>query len=159
MRVMRLIIAFAAAILVPACIVTAWYLYGQFVTFESDDPYILIRTRTFLLLCLTLATLHVVFLGIPGYFILGWRNALRWWPILLSGFVLGAIPCAVFSWPLQYLGMQSSAVVNGVETMINGVPTVAGWLQFLGAVSFLGACGVSGAAAFWLVQRPVGEAR
>jgi hypothetical protein len=149
---MRLIIAFVVAILVPACIGTGLYLYGQFVTFESNDPYILIRTRTFLFACLALATLHVVFLGIPGYFVLRRRNALRWWSILSSGFVLGAIPSAVLSWPLQYAGMRTSSVMDGVAMMNNGVPTIAGWLSYLGAVAVLGAYGVSGAAAFWLVQ-------
>lgn len=146
---MRLIIAFAAAILAPAIVVTAWYLFGQFATFESSDPYIFIRTRTFSLFCIALAALHVGVLGIPAYLILRWRRALRWWSLLSSGFILASIPIAIVSWPLRY-GEQSSSV-NGVQTMIEGVPTVAGWLQYLGAVSFFGACGFLGAAAFWLV--------
>ena len=66
---------------------------------------------------------------------------------------MGAIPEAILTWPLRYPELQVSAVVNGVQTMINGVPTMAGWLHFLAGVAFLGACGVAGAAGFWLVWR------
>lgn len=150
---MRLILAFLAAICVPACVGTAMYLYGQFMVFEPDAPYILIRTRTVMFACLAISMLHVVVLGIPGFLILRWRRALSWPSILLTGFVLGAIPGAILSWPLQYAGMQASAIHDGVATMIDGVPTLAGWLDYVGGVFVLGAYGVSGAAAFWLVQR------
>ena len=58
---------------------------------------------------------------------------------------------AIFTWPLRYPEMKTSASVNGVKTMIDGVPTLDGWLQFLQGVSFLGVCGTAGALAFWLV--------
>ena len=149
---MRLIIAFAAAVLAPTCALALWYLYGQFVAFDSGDPYIWVRTRGFLLLCLAISAGHVIVLGIPAYLVLRWRGALRWWSALLSGFVLGAIPVGVLSWPLRYPDLKSSATVNGVQTMIDGIPTMAGWLQYLGGLSFFGACGAFAAAAFWLVR-------
>jgi len=37
--------------------------------------------------------------------------------------------------------------------MIDGVPTMAGWVQYLAGVGQMGALGVVGAFAFWLVQR------
>jgi hypothetical protein len=149
---MRLIIAFVAAILAPACALVLWYLYGQFAMFDSNDPYIWIRTRGFLVICLAISGAHVVALGIPAYLLLRCRRVLRWWSVLLSGFVLGAIPAAVFSWPLRYAGPGSSASVNGVDTMIDGIPTTAGWLQYFGGVTFFGACGLLAAAAFWVVR-------
>jgi hypothetical protein len=71
----------------------------------------------------------------------------------LSGFIMGAIPEGILTWPLRFTELQSSAVANGVQTMINGVPTMAGWLQFFAGAAFFGACGVAGAAGFWLVWR------
>jgi hypothetical protein len=150
---MRLIIAFSVAILVPAGFVASWYAFVQFAAFPLDDPYIWIRIRSFLLLCIAITAIHVIVLGVPGYIILRWRNALRWWSILLSGFIMGAIPEAVLTWPLRYSELQLSAVMDGVQTMINGVPTMAGWLQFLVGVAYLGTCGVAGAAGFWFVWR------
>ena len=150
---MKLIIAFSVAILVPACLLSLWYLYGQFLTFKPNDPYIWIRTRGFLVICLAIAATHVVALGLPAYLLLRWRKAVRWWSILLCGFILGALPIAVLSWPLRFADLKSSASVDGVQTMVNGVPTMAGWLQYVSGISFFGACGVAGAAAFWLVWR------
>ena len=147
---MRLIIAFISAVLIPALLMTAWYLYGQFITFEPDDPYIWVRTRGFLALCIVVSAVFVLALGLPAYFLLRRFNIIRWWSTLSVGFILGAIPMAIFTWPLKYPEMKTSASVNGVQTMIDGVPTVAGWLQFIEGVSFLGACGMVGAFAFWL---------
>lgn len=129
------------------------YLVDQFIMFEPDDPYILVRTRTVMFASLAVSMLHVVVLGIPGFLMLRWRRALSWPSILLAGFVLGALPGAILSWSLQYAGSQACAIHDGVATMIDGLPTAAGWLRYLGGVSILGAYGISGAAAFWLVQR------
>jgi hypothetical protein len=149
---MRLLIAFVSAILAPTCALVLWYLYGQFAVFDSSDPYIWIRTRGFLMICLAISAAHVVALGIPAYLLLRWRRALRWWSALLSGFILGAVPVGIFSWPLRYAGPGSSASVNGVETMVDGIPTMAGWLQYLGGISFFGACGALAVAAFWVAR-------
>ena len=157
-RGVRLISAFAAAALAPACILTAWYLYDQFIRFEADDPYIWIRTRTVSLLFLALSTLHVVVLGIPCYIVLRWRNALHARSVLVSGFALGAIPGAIVSWPMQYAGTQYSSVINGVTMIADGVTTTAGWMRFFSGILFLGLCGLSGATMFWLVKQSRREA-
>jgi hypothetical protein len=149
---MKLIIAFSVAILVPPCLVASYCVFEGFATFP-DDPYIWIQTRSFFVLCLAITAMHVIVLGVPGYAILRWRNALRWWSVLLSGFIMGAIPDAIDTWPLGYSELRASAVLGGVQTMINGVPTMAGWLNFFAGVAFYGAFGVASAAGFWLVWR------
>lgn len=155
MSVAKLGCAFIAAIIAPACILTGIYLVDQFIRFGADDPYIWIRTRKTLLLCSAVTSLHVIFLGIPGYLALRWRDEVRARSILSSGVFLGAIPIAILSWPLQYVDTKASSVHNGVATMIEGVTTVAGWFYYLGAVSFFGICGLVSAAAFWFVQRTI----
>ena len=148
---MRIAIAFLSAAALPALLMVSWYLYGQFQTFEADDPYIWVRTKNFAMLCFFVSAAFVALLGLPAYFIFRWFNLVRWWSTLGAGFLLAAVPMAVFTWPLKYPELKSSASVNGVETMIDGVPTMAGWLQFIQGVLFLGACGLVGALAFWLV--------
>lgn len=150
---MRITFAVLAAILAPAGVMALLYLYGQFMTFEADDPYIWVRTRGFLIICLLVSAAYVVVLGIPAYLLLRWRNAVHWWSAIASGFVLGAIPVALIAWPLQHAGHNTSASVNGVPTLIDGVPTTAGWMQYLYGVSQFGALGALGAFAFWLVLR------
>jgi len=149
---MRLILAFVAAVLTPTLVLVCWYLYGQFAMFDSNDPYIWVRTRGFFVICLAISAAHVIALGTPAYFLLRWRGLLRWWSALLTGFVLGAVPVGLFSWPLRYASPGSYASADGVDTMVNGVPTMAGWLQYLRGVSFFGACRLAAAAAFCIVR-------
>ena len=105
------------------------------------------------LLCVAISAAYVIVLGIPTFLLLRWRNLVRWWTTISGGFLLGAVPVAVISWPLRYSELRSSATIDGVQTIINGVPTLAGWLQYLEGLSFMGACGVIGATAFWLIRR------
>ncbi|MBD9481830.1 hypothetical protein IB229_02520 [Pseudomonas sp. PDM14] len=144
---MRLIIAFVAAVLTPTLALVGWYIYGQFAMFDSNDPYIWVRTREFFVICFVISAAHVIALGIPTYFLLRWRRLIRWWSVLFAGFVLGAVPVGAFSWPL-HSSPGSYALANGVQTIINGVPTMAGWLQYFGGVLFFGVCGLTAAAAF-----------
>lgn len=148
---MKLIFSFISAALFPALAMTAWYLFGQFEMFESTDPFIWVRTRGFFLITFFISSCYVVLLGAPAYLVLRHFNLIRWWSALLAGFILGAVPVAVFTWPLNYSGLKTSATIDGVETIINGVPTMAGWIQYIQGVSFFGVCGVVAALAFWLV--------
>lgn len=149
---MKITLAFLAAIAVPPCLITVWYLWGQFAIFEPSDPYIWVRTRRFFVLCTLISAAHVIVLGLPAYAILRWRNVVRWWSTIASGFALGAIPHAVASWPTGN-PPDASASFDGVSTLVNGVPTLAGWLQYFQSVAFFGACGATAATAFWLVVR------
>ena len=148
---MRLILAFLSAAAIPALLMTSWYLYGQVQIFEVDDPYIWVRTRNFAVICLMISGGLVLLLGLPAYVVLRKFRLVRRWLTLSVGFCLAAIPMAIFTWPLKCLELKSSASVNGVQTMIDGVPTMAGWLEFAGGVLFFGMFGFLGALAFWLL--------
>jgi len=89
---MKTALAFLAAIVVPVCFVTAWYLWDQFAALERDDPYIWVRTGHFMVFCTLIAAAHVIVLGIPAYAVLRWRNAVRWWSAVAIGAFLGAAP-------------------------------------------------------------------
>jgi hypothetical protein len=149
---MKITLAFLAAVLAPVCLMTAGYLWDQIATFKPDDPYIWVRTGHFLILCALISAAYVIVLGVPTYVVLRSCNAIRWWSTLASGFVLGAAPVAVLSWPLSG-SPGASASIDGVRTLVNGIPTFAGWLQYLESAAFFGACGAAAATAFWLVAR------
>ncbi|MBU2984905.1 hypothetical protein KO528_06065 [Saccharophagus degradans] len=148
---MRLVLAFIAAIALPTALMVLWYLYGQFQTFDADDPYIWVRTRGFLTLTAAISASFVMILGLPAYLLLRYFNKISWWSTFLSGFSLGAVPAGIFTWPLRYASAGSYSSVNGVETMVDGVPTIAGWVQFIEGVLFFGGLGFIAALAFWLV--------
>jgi hypothetical protein len=127
--------------------------------FPADDPYIWVRTKSVLGLFLAISSAHVVLLGGPAYALLRWCRAVRWWSILASGFVLGAAPFAIWSWPLQYSSLRSSATFNGVQTMIDGAPTAAGWWQYTQGVLVFGAWGLVSSLAFWLTVHALSHNR
>ncbi|MGM9481410.1 hypothetical protein ACS5PN_09490 [Roseateles sp. NT4] len=156
---MKIVLAFIVAAIVPATLMTLWYLYGQFSMFPSDDPYIWVRTKGVLGLFAMISSAHVVLLGLPAYALLRWRNAVRWWSILASSFLLGAAPTAIWSWPLRYADLKTSATFDGVQTMIDGNPTTAGWLQYGQGVLFFGAWGLISGLAFWLALRATSHNR
>lgn len=148
---MRLILAFAAAALAPAAALTLWYLYGQFATFDAGDPYIWVRTRGFAILCLAVSMVCVFVVGVPAYLVLRGRPALRWWGAWLAGFLLAAIPFALLTFPRLTANPGEFMAADGVQLIVDGVPTFAGWIQYLGGVALFGAFGTLAAAAFWAV--------
>lgn len=102
-------------------------------------------------LAFVVALVHVVVLGIPLLAILwqkGWVNGPS---AVLSGFVIGAAGVAIFAWPFGNDGTTTSA--GTITTMIDGVPTLAGWLQYLLTVAVFGAFGALGGLVFWLWLR------
>jgi hypothetical protein len=148
---MRILIAFIAAALAPAFAITAYYLFGQLDTFEPGDPYIWVRTGNFLWLCILISTIHVITFGIPTYYFLLKLKVIRFWSVIGAGFILGAAPTAIATWPLQYSGQRASASANGIQTMIDGIPTMEGWLAYMHGISFFGICGMASALVFWLI--------
>lgn len=150
---MTTLLALAAATLAPALLMALWYLYGQFSVFAASDPYIWVRSLRFFLLCLAISALHVLLLGGPLYALLQWRKLVRWWSSVVTGFVLATVPIALFTWPLRFPELRGTTSINGVQTMVDGKPTVAGWLQYAEGVLFFGACGALSGLVFWLVWR------
>jgi len=149
-----LVVAFIAAALLPALAIVVPYAYGSL---SMGDGYGWARTRNFGAMALAVSAGHVVLLGIPTFALLKWKNAIRWWSSALAGFVLGCLPVGIWSWPLLYPELRtSSSQWDGermVQTMIDGVPTFAGWISYTKGIVFMGAFGAVGGVAFWLVWR------
>ena len=103
------------------------------------------------------SSLHVIVLGVPT-FIVGWYfKRIRWWTSIVASFIIGALPTAIFLWPLKYPQLQTtSSRWDGekmVQTMIKGVPTVTGWTDWVSAFTVMGLFGVIGGITFWLIWR------
>ncbi|CAN7641371.1 hypothetical protein [Acidovorax sp. LjRoot194] len=150
---LRIVIAFVAAAMAPVIALAFGYLFEQFQMVGTGDSSLWIRTLGFMSLCALVSAAHVVLLGIPAFWLLRWMDVLKWWSVLLAGFVLGCMPMAVFSWPQRDSDMKSSVTIGHVQTVISGVPTTAGWQQYVAVVALFGICGACAAAVFWMVFR------
>jgi hypothetical protein len=106
------------------------------------------------------AFIAAVILGAPLYMILYRLGWLRWWSSILTGFIVGAIPAGVLFWPMHrtYGNVVTITEVRDgrqVQTIVNGVPTLAGWLEFAQHVLTYAAAGAVGGLVFWLMWRRV----
>ena len=103
------------------------------------------------------SAMHVVAFGLPSVYLLHKLNRLRGWTVCLAGFVGGMIPLGVWSWPLRWNRAGSTASHwdgrEMVTTMVDGIPTLAGWLSYLKGLAMTGALGVVAGMTFWLVWR------
>lgn len=90
-------------------------------------------------------------LGVPAYFLLRWAKVIEWWSTIGTGFLLGAVPYSIFTWPAS--SGNFSASVNGIPTVVSGAPTLEGWTQFLYGCFAIGILGAAAALGFWLVWR------
>ena len=108
-----------SAAVLPAAVVTIYFS----VTGAGSSV-----TTMALVASLGIASLHVLLLGIPGVLFLRRIDCVRWWSLLLLGFVAGCIPFAIYA----------------------GVPSAADWVKHARAVLVFGACGAIGALGYWL---------
>jgi hypothetical protein len=152
-RIPKYFVAFLAACVVPALFIIVPYAFGSL---SMGDSYGWVRIKNFSVMTLLISGAHVVLLGVPLFLVLAVKNMVRGWSAIISGFVLGSIPVAVWAWPLRYAAGSSSSHWDGekmVNTMVNGVVTIAGWLSYVKGVLFMGAFGAIGGLSFWLVWR------
>jgi len=150
---MRAAVALVAAIIGPSVFMIGLYIYDSFQLPVADDGYLWVRVKNFSVMVLTFSTTFVVVLGLPAFLLLRWKRLVHWWSAIGGGFLLAALPMALSAWPMRYSHTKSSAVINGVQTMIDGVPTAAGWLQYGAGVVMFGGLGAVGGLCFWLVWR------
>lgn len=89
---------------------------------------------------------HAAFFGLPLYLLLRFRGLLPWWSAPLGGFVVGCIPIAL----LSLVPAADQASTGSTATVVDGMRTAAGWLEYLTLVLGAGALGSIGGVAFGL---------
>jgi hypothetical protein len=93
---------------------------------------------------------HAVLLGLPLFLVFrskGWINVMT---CVVLGFAVGAVPDGVMTWPTHHLELHTSAFVDSVRTIINGIITSAGLVDYVKPVIYCGLLGALGGLAFWV---------
>jgi hypothetical protein len=101
------------------------------------------------------ALAHAVILGLPLFFILRSKFPIGIVSCALGGFSVGSAPTAVLAL-ISMIGLQSAST-GGKATVVNGVPTLAGWIEYALTVGFMGLVGLTGGLTFWLAMRVTGQ--
>lgn len=98
---------------------------------------------------------HVLILGVPTALILRRFGMLGPSSLVVAGFILGMVPFGVLSWPVASSSHSSYEYISGemVATLVDGVPTAAGWARYAKGVAFFGLLGAIGGLAFALGHR------
>jgi hypothetical protein len=99
-----------------------------------------------------IALAHAVLLGLPLFLLLRWKRRVNAAWSIAGGFVVGMIPGAILTWPWRP-GSGSSSSADGVPTVVDGVPTLAGWIAYGETLTILGAFGALGGLVFWLTLK------
>lgn len=106
-----------------------------------------------------MALAHAIFLGTPLFWGLYRLKWVRWWSSMLAGFVLASIPTAIRYWPPLHATPHTSITVvragKMVRTVVNGVPTLAGWLDYARGVLTYAVLGAMAGLVFWLIWRKI----
>lgn len=133
-----------AAALLPALPITF-----LFAVLDGDNPN---PVWPLVLLVATIVSLaHTLLLGLVAA---GWllrAGKFRVLPMLITGFVIGVGPAAIWEHPWKQVGAQASSWIDGVKTVDSGVLTLAGWIDYFQFIGCAGALGALGAVAFYYV--------
>jgi hypothetical protein len=93
-------------------------------------------------------------LGLPGILLLHAKDRLGIASCALAGFFVGAVPFGLLALTSMF-GVRSAST-GGTPTVVNGVPTLAGWIEYVRNVGSIGLFGLAGGLTAWAVTQIAG---
>jgi hypothetical protein len=145
---LRAFISTTSASLVPAILVTA--------IFSAAEGGLNRWSITTFCFTWFVSAAHIILIGFPIFLLLYRKGLLGWRSMSCAGFTIGFIPIAVFVWPYSTsTGWSSSGKWYGthVDFVVNGVPTIYWWLDYILTNCYFGLFGAISALAFWQMWR------
>ena len=92
---------------------------------------------------------HALVLGLPAVLLFHYKRWSNSAAAVAVGFVIGALPVGVLVWPLRP-GSGISTSSSSAPTVVDGIPTWAGWLEYLVVAGGAGLLGALGSLVFWV---------
>jgi len=108
-------------------------------------------------LAFAMAMLHALVLGLPLLLIFKSTRWVNFISCTCMGAVIGALPVAVLTWPMGFWRNLKQSTVNGLPTVVDGLPTAAGWSYYFQTVLYLALLGALAGTAFWIALKITGE--
>ena len=123
-----------------------------------ESPFAVMHPAALLLFLIVfvVALLHVLALGLPVYAILPAERRASIWTNLGASFLIGATPLPILIMLFALSSGLESASSDGVQTWVDGHPTIYFFLEFLPMAAVLGAFGMAGGYTFWWILRERG---
>ncbi|HEY1541748.1 MAG TPA: hypothetical protein VGG01_05020 [Xanthobacteraceae bacterium] len=114
----------------------------------------LVGSRSFQLVpyVIVVALAHAVILGLPLFLLLNAWGRIGIAPSIVGGFAIGCLPVGLLTFP-AWLNESFNAWSGGAQTVVNGVTTVAGWLEYLQFIGIFGSLGAIAGATFFATLR------
>lgn len=145
------LLSLRAATLAPTVVTVAYF---SLIIGMSPSPFVK-EVLLVAIVAIAVSAAHVLVLAYPGILALRHWRQLSANTICLLGAVTGAAPLALWTWPLSadYQG-RTSTYWDGSKTvsdMIDGVPTMIGWINYLEGIGTTAILGIISALAFWFV--------
>jgi hypothetical protein len=97
----------------------------------------------------TVVLAHALVLGLPIFLVFWWERWVNLFTCTCGGFLVAAASGILPTWPIGPKGSSSSA--RGVPLVVDGVPTLAGWIEYLQVLIFLGFFGAIAGIVFWAI--------
>jgi hypothetical protein len=149
----RWLFSITTATIVPTLLPTIYFAVLSHASSDPNKNTVFIVAIVAFLVVLT----HIAVLGIPGLLLLSLTRQFKAWTICVLGFFFGCVPISIWAWPLKSsLRGASDSHWDGeemVQSLVNGVPTLSGWIGYGEGVLSMGALGAVSGAAFWLTWR------
>lgn len=153
MRLQRHLHLFGAALL-AAFAATAAFVIPLFAKIEESINVVVVAdavnlTRT----TFVVAVAHALLLGLPLFLLVRRvRSHVGMVACVIGGFGVAAIPFSILI--LISLSGVQTASSDGQSTVVDGVPTLAFWVQYVSIVGLTGLLGVASGITFWVAMRP-----
>jgi hypothetical protein len=122
---------------------------------EAWKITVVVQVLSLAKITLIVALGHAFILGLPLFLVLRLRHRAGIIACAVGGFVVGAVPLGAVA--LMSLLSLDSASTGGHPTVVNGVPTLAGLIEFAGTVGWMGLIGLAGGLTFFAAIRVSGE--